>query len=215
MNDTVATALVKSNITSFPTSTDFTISSLVDLLPNLNNISDIKLGDHFKFYVDMTLQDGTVIKGNDTLYASSNTSIANLPGSSLNVVYTVACALDPALTVGSYHSVSPPADWNSEGDITITADPADPNTVYVKGIETLEGLTEDKGPLVMHIDPVTYVVTADKSVIASNAFGYHNIAYAGKGTYNTCTGTYEMKFDISVDEGSFSPPSYAFTFTRN
>lgn len=215
MNDDPAnTAVVKSNITSFPTNSDvFTMATLIDLLPNLNNISEVKLGDFFRFYVDMTLMDGTEIKGNDPLYSSFDPAIANLPGSSLNVVYNVACALDNALTIGSYFSYSSAAEWNSSGNITITAHPTQANTVLVAGLETIEGLVEDKGPLVMHIDPITYAVTADKTVIASDAWGYHNIAYAGTGTYNTCTGKYEMKFTISVDEGNFG--DFVFTFTRN
>jgi hypothetical protein len=215
MNDDVENSgLIKENITTFPTtSADITIGTLVDVLPGLESLNDIVLGDYFRFYVDITLEDGTVIHGNDTLYASFDPAVANLPGSSLNVVYTVACELDPALTVGSYYSYSAPSDWNSAGDITITADPVDPNTVYVAGLETNDGLDEDQGPLVMHIDPITYVVTADKTVLASDAWGYHNIAYAGTGTYNTCTGLYKMKFTISVDEGDFG--EFVFTFTRN
>ena len=127
----------------------------------------------------------------------------------LNV--SVACAFDPTLTVGSYHSVS--ASWASEGNITLTADPADPYTINVSGIEAIEGAVEDKGPLVMHIDPATFAVTADKSVIASDFFGYHNITYSGSGVYSSCDGSFEMNFDISVDEGSFG--RYAFTFTKN
>jgi hypothetical protein len=129
----------------------------------------------------------------------------------LNV--SVACAFEETLAVGSYHSVSPPDQWNSEGDITITGDQSDPYTVYVSGIEALEGVNEDMGPLVMHIDPATYAVTAVKTVIASSAFGYHNLAYGGSGVYNSCDGSYQMNFDITVDEGSFG--RYAFTFTRN
>jgi hypothetical protein len=83
----------------------------------------------------------------------------------------------------------------------------------VKGIEAIEGVDEDKGPLVMHIDPSTFAVIADKSVIASVAFGYHNFTYAGTGTYNSCDGSYVMVFDISADEGDFG--SFNFTFTRN
>jgi hypothetical protein len=127
----------------------------------------------------------------------------------LNV--NVACAFDKALTAGSYHSVS--ADWGSEGNITLTADPGDPYTINVAGLETIEGVNEDKGPLVMHINPATFAVTADKAILASSAFGYTNLAYAGSGVYNSCDGSYVMSFDISVDEGAFG--RFAFTFTKN
>jgi hypothetical protein len=184
---------------------------LVDILPGLDSIKQLQLGDFFKFYVNITMPDGSVINGNDTLYAAVNTSIKNLPGSSLNVTYSVACLLDPALTVGSYHAVS--SDFGVDGNITITADATDPNKLYVTGLETIDGDVEDKGPLVMHLDPLTYDVIADKTVLASAAGPYHNIAYGGKGTYNTCTGEFDMTFTITVTEGSFGDNSY--TFTRN
>ena len=123
------TAIVKADITTFPTSTDFTLANLIDLLPGLDNVSQITLGDYFKFYVDITLEDGTVIKGNDPAYASNNTSIANLPGSSINVIYTVACALDSAFSqLEVIIQYSPPTGLQMV-ILLLTADPNDPNTV--------------------------------------------------------------------------------------
>jgi hypothetical protein len=212
MNDDAEnTAVVKSNINSFPTSVDVTTANLVDILPGLDSINQLQLGDYFRFYVDVTLEDGTVINGSDTLYAAYSADILSLPGASLDVVYTVVCPLDPAMTVGSYHVIS--LDWVAEGDVTITADLEDPNTVYVAGLAAIEGLVEDQGPLVMHLDPLTYEVIADRTVIATDYWGYTNGAFGGSGTYNTCTGGYVMKYEISVDEGSFG--EYTFTFTRN
>lgn len=126
----------------------------------------------------------------------------------------VACVYTTAMSTGSFHSVS--EDWATEGDITITADPADPYKVYVSGLEELDGLNEDLGPLVMHIDPITFAVTADKTVLASLVtWGapYHNIAYEGTGSFSTCDGTYIMSFEISVDEGTWG--ANAFIFTKN
>ena len=215
MNDSVAnTGILTTGITTFPTTTDFTLGTLIDALTNLDDIGEVKLGDEFKLYVDMTLKDGTVIYGNSPLYSSFDPAVRNLPGSSLNVTYSVACALDPALMVGSYRAVCD--DWGVDGNVTITADPVDPNLVYVTGLETIDGLDEDKGPLPMHIDPMTYEVTAPKTVLASLVtWGapYHDIAYEGTGTYNTCTGTYEMKFNITVTEGNFG--DFNFILTRN
>lgn len=50
-----------------------------------------------------------------------------------------------------------------------TADPNDPYKVYVSGIEEMEGLVEDQGPLVMYIDPATYEVTVPEKIISSVA----------------------------------------------
>ncbi len=127
--------------------------------------------------------------------------------------FTILCPYINSLTVGSYHSLSTPDQWNSEGDITITADAADPNTVYVSGLEALEGVDENRGPLVMHIDPASNQVVADFTVLATDAFGYTNLAYSGSGTYNACDGSYDMNFDISTTEASFG--TFAFKFTRN
>jgi len=128
---------------------------------------------------------------------------------------SVVCAYNPANVIGSYHSVS--TDWASEGDITITVDPTDPFTVYVSGLEVMEGLVEDKGPLKMVIDPNSYSITVARQAIVSDVSpwgAYTNLAYEGKGSLNTCDGSYKMIFDISVDQGTFGT-GQVFTFTKN
>jgi hypothetical protein len=122
----------------------------------------------------------------------------------------VSCAYQNSLAIGSYHSVS--SDWNSEGDISITADPTDPYKVFVTGLEEMEGLVEDSGPLVMNIDPATYNVSVPSKVISSDAWGYGSIKYAGDGVYNSCDGSYVMHFDISTDAtGSLGINTFIFT----
>jgi hypothetical protein len=211
-DDPEKSAAVVANITSWPVTYDFTIANLVDLLPNVN-ITDLVADDYFRFYANITLEDGTVIDGNNPLFVTYSSGIANLPGSNTNVVYPIACGYDPAIATGSFHSYSAPTEWNSAGDISITADPDDNTTVYVTGIEEIEHLVEDVGPLVMHVDPMTFVVTADHSVIVSDAWGSSNLAYEGTGTFNSCTGTYTMFFTISADDGTWG--TFKFTFTKN
>jgi hypothetical protein len=124
----------------------------------------------------------------------------------------VSCAYQNSLAIGSYHSVS--SDWNSEGDITITADHANPYKVYVTGLEEMEGLIEDSGPLVMNIDPATYNVSVPSKILSSDAWGYGSIKYAGDGVYNSCDGSYVMHFEISLD-ATGSLGINTFKFTRN
>lgn len=124
----------------------------------------------------------------------------------------VSCAYENSLAVGSYHSVS--TDWNSEGDITITSDPNDPYKVYVTGLEEMEGLVEDSGPLVMNIDPATYSISVPEKIISTDAWGYGSIKYAGDGVYNSCDGSYVMHFEISLD-ATGSLGINTFIFTRN
>ena len=144
-----------------------------------------------------------VVTTKDGLTTRSNAALAEI----------VFCQYNVDMATGSYHSVSAPSDWNSEGDISIKADAADQFTIYVTGLETIEGLNEDQGPLVMHIDPATFEVIADKTVLASDAWGETNIAYEGTGSYNSCTGLYEMIFNISTDQYDYG--TFTFTFTRN
>ncbi len=91
--------------------------------------------------------------------------------------------------------------------VTVTVDPDDEYTVYVAGLAALDGLDEDLGPLKMTVNPLNFEVTAERTVLASVAFsGYTNIAYEGFGTLNTCDGTYEMNFTITVDQLIWSVP---------
>ena len=176
-------------ITSFPAIVTISSSEAAQKLGI--GLVDIERGDIFDFELLITANGRT----------TRSTPLA-IP---------VACVYSVSMATGSYHSVS--TDWNSEGDITLTADAVDPYKIYVSGIEEIEGLVEDLGPLVMYVDPVTYAVTVPHKAIASDAWGYHNIAYEGSGTFSSCSGTYTMSFTISVDEGSWG--ANAFTFTRN
>ncbi len=183
-----------------------------------DNFERLKLADvtSFPATVTFTLGDvagklGTINKGEVIFLEVVTTKNGVTTRSNASLALIVYCEYNVALAAGSYHSVS--ADWNSEGDISIKADVADPYKVYVTGLETIEGLNEDQGPLVMHIDPVSFAVTADKTVLASDAWGETNIAYEGTGLYNSCTGSYSMNFNISTDQYDYG--SFSFTFTRN
>jgi len=186
-----------STITTFPQTVKV---SLKDAAAKLNIALDkIKLGDILN--VEIWTTSGGKVHPTSAVFNSA-----------------VVCPYYPDQIVGSYHSVS--TDWASEGDVTITIDPANPYIVYVAGLEEIDGLNEDLGPLKMVINPLDYSVTAVKTVLASSTLGwgptsdYHNIAYEGTGKLNTCDGTYEMSFTITVDEGTFGT-NQAFTFTKN
>lgn len=120
------------------------------------------------------------------------------------------CLYDPAMVSGAYKAVS--GDWGVDGPVTITVDPEDEYTIYVAGLAELDGLTEDQGPLKMTVDPLNFQVNAERTVLASIAFDYTNIAYEGFGILNTCDGIYQMNFTITVDQGSFG--QFPFTLTK-
>ncbi|MBN1157847.1 MAG: hypothetical protein JXA61_00575 [Bacteroidales bacterium] len=156
--------------------------------------STIEGGDVFNIEI-LTTKDGATTRSNVAV---------NAP---------VACEYNPLLASGSYTAYSAPSAWNATGLVTLTVDDVDNTTVYVSGLAAMEGNNEDQGPLVMHIDLNTFTVTADKTVIASDYFGYTNGAFEGYGTYESCAGTFTMYFTITVEEGSFG--THLFTLTKN
>jgi hypothetical protein len=177
--------------TTFPATVRITTTEVAGKLGL--TLDGIENGDIFTFEL-LTLASGVTTR---------SVALLSIP---------VACAYDEALAAGSYHCIS--ADWGSEGDITLTTDQNDPYKIYVSGLEEIEGLTEDLGPLEMFIDPATFRVTVPSKAISSDAWGYGAISYSGNGVYSSCDGSFTMYFDISLTAlGSVG--IYAFSFTRN
>lgn len=177
-------------ISSFPAEVNI---SAVEVAQALGlEIAEIKSGDFFVLEV-ITVSDGLLSRSAGSFRVR------------------VVCSFDPALSFGAYTASAP--DWELNGGVSITADEEDPFTIYVSGLAALDGLTEDLGPLVMKIDPLSFNVVAEKSILATAFDKYTGFSYAGSGTFDSCTGTYQMLMSISVDQGSFG--SFEFTFTKN
>ena len=183
-----------STISTFPANVKVSLAEAVTKLGMV--LDSVKLGDVF------TIEVVTVTNGKEYY---SNAAINS----------AVVCPYNTDLITGSYHANSP--DWGSDGDVTITLDPTNNYVVYVSGLEEIEGLVEDKGPLKMVINSKNYAVTVARQPIASSlapwGLSYTNLAYEGSGVLSTCDGTYTMSFTISVDQGTFG--TYSFTLTKN
>jgi hypothetical protein len=101
--------IVKDNITSVPQSFSITSSDLTSAIPGLT-LSDIKIGDIYSFFVNSTLEDGTVLPGflSDGSIGYSPvviSSLASLKGANaiVNIDINVPCPFISDSTVGSYH----------------------------------------------------------------------------------------------------------------
>lgn len=155
------------------------------------SVAEIKVLDYFVFEVQVKI-GGVVYCSNGALTSK------------------VVCPFSPSLAVGSYAATS--NAWGESGDVTITADPEDEYTVFVTGLPDVLGSPDDGEPLVMHINPLNFAVTAEKALITSSFSGYDNLNFEGAGEYNSCDGTYVMRLAATVDQGSFG--TIDFTFKR-
>lgn len=127
------------------------------------------------------------------------------------LIVPVACAYNVNVATGDFHAVS---DWPSEFDVTLESDADDPYTILVSGLSALDGIEEDNGPFVLHIDPATYNVSAETKLLASDYYGYGGITYSGYGVFSSCDGSYILYIDISVGDYG-SQGVYIFELTRN
>jgi acetyltransferase-like isoleucine patch superfamily enzyme len=206
---------------------DVTLAGILETFPDIAE-ADLAPGSKLSFFIsEIELIDGRVFKRTeefeiinedgevDTFSPRTLSSDFTIPSSVFNtqIDYYVACEFDPSLTYGSYLAVSD--DWAVEGDVTIVPDENDPYLVYVRGLAALDGLVEDNEQgLPMHIDPNSFEVTADKTILASETpWGYVDFNYSGTGIFLTCDGTYKMFFSPGVSIGGWGPQE--FTLTRD
>ncbi len=177
-------------ISSFPANVTIFLTEVADAKGV--SVNDFEVGSIFNFEVQ-----ATVGGKNYRSLASFNAPLA--------------CEYLPENVSGDYTASS--AGWGVSGPITIVADEDNPFRLYVSGLIALDGMEEDQGPLVMVVNPGNFHVTAPRTVLGTDFFGFDNVAYQGFGVLDTCTGIYTMTFTITVDQGSFG--SYGFTFTPN
>jgi hypothetical protein len=210
-NDPDNTGTVKANITTFPSVADITIASLVDALPGLDSESEIVPGDFFKFYADITLSDGSVIHGNDTLYSAYSSGIANLPNASLDVTYTVVCPLDLNDFVGDYTlDDTYPSDLCT---VNVTLDPDNPDGLLINNFYA--GQTGPSYPVHLSVDRVTYAISVPSPQVFADWLwdpSYTNATLSDlKGTLDACTANFAFKAKLYMDLGSFGTQTYTCT----
>lgn len=70
-------------------------------------------------------------------------------------------------------------------------------------IQGYGGETAPYGIIRLTINPKDYTVTVSKQVISASNGPYHNLAYEGSGTIDTCNGIISLSLAVTVDEGSF------------
>ncbi len=191
-------AKIKS-VSSFPATV--TIKAK-DVLAKLGvKTTDVKPGDDFEFFIPTT-RNGDVTR------------------SKTKLVVSVVCPFKAELIVGNYELFSPADSWDSKGDITLKSDAIDPYTIKVLGLYAVDGGAPNTNEMVMHINPDTYKVTGEKSLLgAVDPFGFNIPGYYYKvvdGSYKPCDGKYELVIEIGLEGigGALQDGPFKFEFTR-
>ena len=209
--DLTKTALVQ-NITSFPSKVDITISSLIGLLGTYVNQADLVSGDYFKFYTVITLNDGTVISGIDPAYKQFNSSVPNLPGSAVDLTYTIVCPLNLADFVGDYTM-----DDGSPSDlctVSFALDPDNPDGFIINDFYVGTGVGVIS-PIKFKVNRATYGFSLNPSpqVFATYLWNssWKNGTLANlSGILDACTLNFSFKADLSATV-SFGTINYTCT----
>lgn len=203
---------LKANITTFPTTAAITMSSLIDALPNLTSVSDINPGDQFKVYTDVTLLDGMVLNGSDTLYAVGSSGIGNLPNISTSVTYTVVCPLDLNDFVGNYTM-----DDGSPSDlctIEVSLDPGNPDGLIINDFYAGTG-TGALHPVHLNVNRITYGISVPSPQVFADWLWSHSYLNATlsnlSGTLDACTSNFSFKAQLDVSAGGFGTITYTCT----
>ncbi|MHA7110610.1 hypothetical protein ACRTDU_10820 [Sunxiuqinia elliptica] len=185
---------VLQQISSFPAEINIPATDVLQALSISEN--DVEIGDSFLVHV--------VTKSGEL----SSRSLAAMK-------ILVTCEFNSELTTGAYSAVS--SDWESAGDVTITADPEDPFKLYVDGFAEVDGLVSNGNKLQISIDPYSFKMTGVATVIADDVAPW-DLPYTGfsyepiGGLYNSCDGSFDLQIKITVDQGTFG--TYNFTLTR-
>ena len=181
--------ILKEGITEFPINMELSFQDLE------SKFESIKEGDQIEIGMDVKM--GTVwfsAFGPDGKSTVASDAIS-LPGSNPTLTLKRVCplVLDDfvgSVTLNDGFAEIPTADIVKISDTELE-------------IQGYGGETAPYGIIRLTINPKDYTVTVSKQVISASYGPYHNLAYEGSGTIDTCNGIISLSLAVTVDEGSF------------
>lgn len=181
--------ILKEGITEFPINMGLSFQDLE------SKFESIKEGDQIEIGMDVKM--GTVwfsAFGPDGKSTVASDAIS-LPGSNPTLTLKRVCplVLDDfvgTVTLNDGFAGIPTADIVKISDTELE-------------IQGYGGETAPYGIIRLTINPKDYTVTVSKQVISASYGPYHNLAYEGSGTIDTCNGIISLSLAVTVDEGSF------------
>ena len=147
-----ATKVFKENVTSFPTTVEFTGQQLITLFG-----APISGGDQFDVGVNITTAEGKVFEAFPSGAAAYGSGIANLVGASTSTSFITPCAFDATKYVGDFLVVQD--EW---GDYKVG------NTVAVKMVSATELSFEynvnagTAKPIILKINPANNSISVTR-----------------------------------------------------
>jgi hypothetical protein len=141
---------IQENVTTFPTTIDITGQQLADAFGE-----PIETGDAFDIGVDITLQNGQVLKAFPTVGIPYGPGIGNQPGASTNVRYEAVCQFDASAYEGDFEVLVD--EWEDYPPGTVI-----PVTVVNDHQVSFMYAAADPKPIIVNVDLATNATSVVK-----------------------------------------------------
>lgn len=198
-NGVVERAVLKANITQFPTTLHFNQNDLYAAFTAINSAADIDILDKLLITAEVKQKDGTVLK----LYSDKGAQlfgadIANSEIFKVSQTYIVSCPLDDAsLFSGDYKVITDQwSDYTAGKIIPLVYNPAD-GTFTFRILATQNPYISNKSTayLKVTVNPATFAAT----VQSNEDFDYgggDTTPVTGSGSISSCSGDISLKLNF-------------------
>jgi hypothetical protein len=141
---------IQENVTTFPTTIDITGDELIAA-----SGEPIETGDAFDISVDITMQNGQVLKAFPNVGTTWGPGVLNQPGASTNVRYEAVCQFDASAYAGDFEVLVD--EWEDYPPGTVI-----PVTVINDHQISFEYAAADPKPIIVNVDLATNVTSVVK-----------------------------------------------------
>jgi hypothetical protein len=211
---TDAVKVLKADVSTYPTDITVTGAELAQLFGITT--ADIVAGNKFEIRANITLNNGTVVKGfteskptidsttGDTTslqaFLPYGTDVTTFPGSNPTITFRAVCPLDLDAFVGTF-TMDDPDFYEGSYPVTIERDGTD--RLKLTGFAS-DG-ADPEAVFYLTVDALEQTISIEDQKYTDVLFGdYHNARVNGTGVIDACGTTITLTLNNSVDEGSFS-----------
>ena len=183
---------IQADVTSFPSTVEVTGTQLATLFG-----VPIVAGDNFQIGVDLTTADGYKFEAFPVTGNAYASGTAAQPGSSTTIQYVAVCEFDNASFNGNYTVQQD--DWAdfAVGDLVEVKPGAGDNEISILAYPS-PAYGENRKPMIIKVDPVSYAVTIDQQVIGDYFGAPPGATARGTGTVNPCGDNITLLVTINI-----------------